>query len=93
MWKWDEPADSKSWVKQVVIPPIPGHSKIIEQASAYPPLLLFVKANHYTTLHPSSGPFPMQWHESPLPPLGTQETTVAGRSPTRVGCLQAMLPV
>ena len=66
LWKWDGPTDNKSWVKQIVIPPIPGHAANIDQANAHPPLPLFLKDNHYVTLKPGTEPFPMHWHDSPV---------------------------
>ena len=55
----------ESWVKQIVIPPLPGHAKNIQQANSFPPLPLFLKAGHYVTIKPSDSPFPMHWHDNP----------------------------
>ena len=63
IWKWED--TTSQWIKQTVIHPIQGHPKSIEQANVFPPLPLFLKQGHYTTLMPTSKPFPMSWHEGP----------------------------
>ena len=63
IWKWDDA--TSQWIKQTVIHPIQGHPKSIEQANVFPPLPLFLKQGHYTTLMPTQKPFPMSWHEGP----------------------------
>ena len=65
VWKWQGEPGHESWVKQIVIPPLPGHAKNIPQANSFPPLPLFLKAGHYITIKPSDSPFPMHWHDNP----------------------------
>jgi hypothetical protein len=50
IWKWQGEPGHEPWVKQIVIPPLPGHAKNIQQANSFPPLPLFLKAGHYVTI-------------------------------------------
>ena len=66
IWKWQGEPGHEPWVKQIVIPPLPGHAKNIQQANGFPPLPLFLKAGHYIiTLKPSDSPFPPDCHDNP----------------------------
>lgn len=65
IWKWQGEPGHESWVKQIVIPPIPGHARNIQQANSFPPLPLFLRNGHYVTIKPGDNPFPMHWHENP----------------------------
>lgn len=65
VWRWEGDEGQKSWVKQTVITPIPSHEQIFDDASKHPPLPLFLKDGHYTTLKLGNKPIPMSWHHSP----------------------------
>ena len=53
-----------SWKQVAFLTPIESHKQAFENAGHFPPLPLFLKADHYTTIIPTEKPFPAEWNHA-----------------------------